>query len=55
MCVFCKIVNGEIQPGQKPEVVIRAIRMGYPIPLKYTQSWSSLKSIYVWSIKYSYV
>lgn len=46
-----KIVNGEVQPGEKPEVITRAVRMGYPIPLKYTQSWSSLKAIYLWAIK----
>ena len=40
------ILRGSMAPGARPELVAKAIRENLSIPLKYTQSYPSLSSLY---------
>ncbi|KAH0785580.1 hypothetical protein GPJ56_010466 [Histomonas meleagridis] len=45
------IFNGTTTPGLMPELVAKAVREGFSIPLKYTQSYASLRSLYEYAAK----
>ena len=45
------LVNGKILLGRSPELVAKAVRDGFAIPLKYTQSFQSLSAVYAWAVQ----
>ena len=42
---------GHVKPGENPALIARAIRDFIPLPLKYTQSFQSLESLYKYSLE----
>ena len=45
------LVNGNVHLGTRPEIIAKAVRDGYTIPLKYTHSFQSLRSLYIWAVQ----
>lgn len=45
------LATGNIRPGEKPELVARAISSFIPLPIKYTHSLQSLQALFYYSLK----
>ena len=41
---------GHTKPGSRPDLLARAVRDFIPLPIKYTQSIESLRSLYKYSL-----
>lgn len=46
-----RFFSGTAKPGERPDLIARAIRQSIPLPLKYTQSNDSLKALFDYCMK----